>query len=309
VKKVLVTGVNGFVGYHLTDKLMSSGFEVLGAGVDIGAAANVGPLLSRYFMCDLADPLDVARLPLEECCAVINLAGLAAVGPSFEAPEEYMRINTSVLSVLCDDITKRGLSTKIRVLAISSGAVYDSNQPMPLTENSNTSSESSPYTASKLAMEHLAGEYTKQGLECIVARPFNHIGPGQGSGFLLPDLYAQAEESLSSGKPMMVGNLNTKRDYTDVRDVVAAYVALITAPTLSGGIYNICSGVPRSGEEILEILAGCMGKPLDIQVDSSKFRPSDAPILYGDNQLIKKDTGWIPKIKIEQTITDYVGAQ
>lgn len=305
---IMVTGVNGFVGNHLTDALKAAGHEVVGVGI-VECNEDLLAKLESFHVCDLTNPDEVAKLPLQNLNGVINLAGLAAVGPSFDNPDEYMRINTAVLSVICDEILKQNLQSKIRVLAISSGALYANNQAMPLTEDSTTDESSSPYAASKLAMEQLAQQYSQKGLECIVARPFNHIGPGQGPGFLLPDLYTQLLEAQEKNEPMRVGNLTTQRDYTDVRDVVGAYVALISAPSLSHQLYNVCSGASRKGEEVLETLMRVTDAKAEVQVDESKFRPSDAPILYGDRSRLTTDTDWQPKIPFEQTVSDYVAWQ
>lgn len=306
MSKVLVTGVNGFVGAHLTEALVNDGHEVVGVGVVSNIDDALASKLSSFILCDLTNQQEVAGLPLNNIDAVINLAGLASVGKSFDAPDEYMRINTGVLSVMCEEIMKQNLQSNIRMLAISSGALYANDQPMPLTESSKVDSASSPYAASKLAMEKLAYSYSEAGLQCIVARPFNHIGPGQGEGFLLPDLYAQLSQALESGQPVVVGDLTTQRDYTDVRDVVSAYIALITTRKPKNRLYNVCSGKPRSGEEVLQALIEIMGKPIDIEVDSNKFRPSDSPILYGSNERIITDTGWLPTIDFKQTIVDFV---
>jgi GDP-4-dehydro-6-deoxy-D-mannose reductase len=306
---ILVTGVNGFVGTHLTQYLTQNKHSVFGIGVHADIDPALRAKLTDYFSCDLTKADDVAKLPLEIFDGIINLAGLAAVGNSFDMPDEYMRVNTTVLSVICDEIVKRGLQSQIRMLAISSGTVYATDQPMPLAERSRTSASSSPYAASKLAMEELAAEYNQAGLSCIVARPFNHIGPGQSEGFLLPDLYAQLQEALSADKQMAVGNLTTQRDYTDVRDVVAAYTMLITAPTLNHQVYNVCSGTPRSGQEVLDALLRVTDIKIEVAEDPEKFRPSDSPVLYGDHTKLTSDTGWRPTIDFEKTIDDYVKSQ
>jgi GDP-4-dehydro-6-deoxy-D-mannose reductase len=307
LNRIMVTGVNGFVGHHLVRELRAQGFQVLGAGRELEVSSEIENLLEQYFICDLTKPSDVQKLPLTEINGIINLAGFAAVGQSFDDPDLYLRVNTAVLSVMCDEILSLGLGDKIRIVAISSGAVYDSNQPMPLTETSKVSAISSPYAASKLAMEELAKGYKAKGLDCVVARPLNHIGPGQGEGFLLPDLYIKLQSAIASGKPLHVGNLTTKRDYTDVRDVAKAYVRLITTKGLLNDVYNVCSGISRSGEEVLQSLKTAMGhSEVEVIVDENLFRPSDAQELYGSNERIKKETGWAPIISFEKTVADFV---
>ncbi len=177
---------------------------------------------------------------------------------------------------------------------------------MPLTENSALVTSASPYALSKIAMEQEAARLKKAGLDCVVARPFNHVGPGQEGGFLVPDLYqkiSQADESLA------VGNLKTRRDYTDVRDVVKAYASLVTAPALEHLVYNVCSGRSISGETILELLLDAGGKrSLLLQQDPSLIRPNDPEDLYGSNDRLRQATGWEPTIPLEQTIKDFVAA-
>ena len=137
----------------------------------------------------------------------------------------------------------------------------------------------------------------------MIVRPFNHIGPGQLGGFLVPDLANQIKES----DIISVGNLNTERDYTDVRDVVRAYVLLATTPKLSHQLYNVCSGKSVSGKKILSLLKQDLNKDnLEVVVDSKKIRPKDPLVVRGDYQRIRTDTGWKPKFEIGSTINDYV---
>ncbi len=305
MEKIIVTGINGFVGNHLVDALITENYEVVGVGREESLSAELADRVQEYHSCDLGNYEEVAKLPLKDVKGIINLAGLAAVGPSFDNPELYMRVNTAVLDTVCKAAIEQN-ATNIRIISISSGAVYSSKQPMPLGEESKLAPESSPYAASKIAMEELSLKYREQDLDCVVARPFNHIGPGQLPGFILPDLFKEIS-SLSEGEILKVGNLTTKRDYTDVRDVAKAYVSLISAKTLNHGIYNVCTGRSLSGEYILEKLKEGLGVPTLIhEVDETRFRPSDAPDLYGDSSKLQADTGWTPQIPIEQTIQDFI---
>ena len=304
MSRVLITGVNGFVGHHLAHELSAQGYEVVGVGRESAPATGLGSILKEYVPCDLTKSEDVSRLPFSELDAVINLAGLAAVGQSFDNPKLYMDVNVAVLSVMCDQIEKLGLKN-LRVVAISSGAVYASSQEMPLTESSKTDADSSPYSASKLAMETYAKEFKKKGYDCVIARPFNHIGPGQLGGFLLPDLYEKLQ--LSPDGVLRVGNLQTERDYTDVRDVAKAYIALATSEKLTHDTYNVCTGRAISGERLLKTLADASHKTdVKVVVDDKLFRPSDSPILFGDNSRLKEDTEWSPAIPLEQSVADFV---
>ena len=299
---VLVTGINGFVGKHLAIELKNQGHIVFGTGLDKIPQELL--TCDRYFGgCDLTQESDVKKIALGEIDSVVNLAGLAQMGSSFTHEELYMRTNVAVHTVLAKQLLKHG-RPGVRVVAISSGAVYNPNQSMPLTETSQLAPESSPYSRSKIAMEEAMEQYKKKGLDVVVARPFNQVGPGQTGGFLIPDLAKQIVES--TGETLRVGNLNTRRDYTDVRDVAKAYATLATSPGLRHTTYNVCSGKSASGKEIFVLLKEVFNKrELKIHIDESKFRPNDAMIHYGDNSRLFSDTGWRPGIPLKQTIKDF----
>lgn len=305
MKTVLVTGVNGFVGGHVVDELVARGCEVVGV-----RRHAVRPELRRKllacFSCDLTDAEAVAKLDLAGIDAVINLAGLAKVGDSFAQPEKYKHTNVDVLAVLCEHLIKERLQP--RVIAISSGAVYDSNQAMPFTEEDKLASTGSPYAMSKIEMEKAAQAFRKRGLDCVIARPFNHCGPGQQTGFLIPDLYQTIKSAQKRGGALKVGNLATKRDYTDVRDVARAYADLALAKELHHHVYNICSGKSVAGKEILRLLLQETGahKWLRVVADPELLRPNDAPELYGSYAWLKAETGWTPHIPLRRTVKDFV---
>jgi GDP-4-dehydro-6-deoxy-D-mannose reductase len=196
------------------------------------------------------------------------------------------------------------------VLVISSGAIYNPKQDLPLSEDSKTLA-TSPYVISKLLTEDLCEYYSLLGLDIIVARPFNHIGPGQRTGFLVPDLVEQVGLAIKDRTSVKVGNLKTKRDYTDVRDVVKAYEILATSNHLNHNLYNICSGKSTSGEEILQNIIKELEETtnLVIEIDESKIRKNDAKDIYGDYSRLKTDTGWEPTIPLSKTIKDIVSSQ
>ena len=308
--KVLITGVNGFVGHHLTHELRSHDCEVYGVGMQPGSAPDLSQVLDGYYSANLTDTEQVEKLPLADMDAVISLAGLAKVGESFKNPDLYMRVNTLVVSNISKALLEHG-GGKTRHLAISTGAVYDSGQRPPFAETGKLAEKESPYVLSKIAMEKENQELRDKGLDLVIARPFNHIGPGQEPGFLLPDLTHEVRQALSGNHEVRVGNLETKRDYTDVRDVVRAYRMLALAKSLDNPIYNVCTGRSIAGKKIMSLVLKNLGaeKKVKVIVDDEKFRPSDAPDIYGDNSRLKKETGWSPSIALEQTISDYVGVR
>lgn len=301
---ILVAGINGFVGKHLTKELHKQAHSIIGCGLDDALDSSLRQLPIKYYgNTDLTNSESISKLPLSAIDAVINLAGLAQVGKSFGNKEAYERVNVEVHTKLIDELLKVNPST--RIVSVSTGAVYDNDQQMPLAEDSMLTQSGSPYAQSKILMEEAMAKLAEQGADIVIARPFNHIGPGQLPGFLLPDL---ANQLLKSDE-IEVGNLATERDYTDVRDVVKAYTLLATQPTLGHFIYNICSGTSIKGSVILDKLAISMKKPnYKVMIDKSKIRPNDPEKVIGDNSRIKADTGWHPTIPLEQTIDDFVKA-
>lgn len=307
-REIIVTGVNGFVGEHLARHLKAAHFLVGGIGRDESPHENVAQYLDSYQQVDLQDQEQVNQLIVKNATAIIHLAGLASVADSFNKPDLYKIGNAEMTENLLKTAKDQGFTG--RIVAVSTGAIYDPNQPMPLAESSQTI-ESSPYVIGKLRAEKVIKQYRSNGLNVIIARPFNHIGPGQGTGFLVPDLYDQliaAKESGSSN--ILVGNLSTKRDYTDVRDIVAAYTQLATADSLTYDIYNIASGTSYSGFEILTYLQ----KEMDLEsikpsVDPTRVRPTDAADIIGDASRLRVELGWEPQSNPMTAITDFVTQQ
>lgn len=305
--KILITGVGGFVGQHLAQESFKQGHEVHGISHSGELPNSLSGIVKDHNVCNLADYSAVKKLDLTSYSAIVNLAGLANVGESFKNPELYMKTNVSVLTNICKVALEQRSSC--RIVGISTGAVYESAQTMPLREGSKTVLNGSPYAKSKLAMEDGALEFTEKGVDCVIARPFNHIGPGQQAGFLMFDLCRQLLESTTS-ESISVGTMSSKRDYTDVRDVARAYILLATTNKndLSSNIYNICSGTARTGYSLLEELQKHIPgtEHIKIEVNPNLVRPNDPPVLVGSHDLITKDTHWQPSIAFEQTVEDIV---
>jgi GDP-4-dehydro-6-deoxy-D-mannose reductase len=291
--RVLVTGGSGFVGGHLLRELTEHGHEVISWG--LGGAET-----DSTVQVDLRDAQALVERDLQGLDAVIHLAGLAQVSNSFEQPAEYVSTNTGMQINLMEALLHQG--SHARVLVVSTGGVYRSG-PDVITETSPTE-PSNPYVVSKLTQELLASYYAQRGLEVIIARPFNHIGPGQQRGYLVSDLAGQiAALERVGGGTVSVGNLESERDYTDVRDVVAAYRCLITDGR-SGEIYNVCSGVSRTGAELLERFTALASEPISSTAETGLKRPIDANQVRASNLKIQSDTGWHPTIAIAATLAD-----
>lgn len=305
-EKIVVTGVNGFVGEHIVDTFKADGFEVVGVAFDQQPNEKVAEKLDDYISCNLLDVESVNKLSLSDVRAIIHLAGLSAVGQSFDQPQRYIADNAVMTYNLLDRAKQSDMTG--RAVVISSGALYNPNQPLPIAESSLTD-PTSPYAIGKLATEHVVDYFRIRGLDAVTVRPFNHIGPGQGEGFILPDLYAQLTTAGGGGE-ILVGNLETKRDYTDVRDIVAGYKALALADKLQHNLYNICSGRSLSGKDILALLQKASGiEDVQVTVEQSKIRPTDIMDIYGDSSRLQNELGWQPTHDIAQTVADFVASK
>jgi len=298
--RVAVTGATGFVGHHLLRELLDSGHAPVGVS-DMDEADLGVPFVS----CDLTRswPTDLAGVD-----AVVHLAGLSAVGPSFAAPQHYIEANSAMVTTMCEALLET--ASQARVLVVSSGAVYDAFQPQPIPETG-TLATTSPYVVSKLLVENLAAYYGGRGLDIVVARPFNHIGPGQKEGFLLPDLVTEARSAAADERPMSVGDLTTARDYTDVRDVARAYRLLLEAElrqdVAADRVFNVCSGRARAGSELCELALAELGLAhLERSIDQARIRPNDPRSIVGDHDRLSRVTGWTPRHRVEDTVRDYV---
>ncbi|WP_431235207.1 NAD-dependent epimerase/dehydratase family protein [Mycolicibacterium psychrotolerans] len=280
----------------------AAGYLVRGVARTDAVPASTRELLTSVHVADLRKEWPEGLIG----DAVVHLAGLAAVGPSFEQPQTYIEANSAMVTTLCE-AHLRAEAVSTRILGISTGAVYrPPPNGEPLGEDADVVA-SSPYVVSKLLVERQFEYYRRRGLTTIVARPFNHIGPGQRSGFIVPDLVASLQASSSRDR-LAVGNLATRRDYTDVRDVAGAYVRIVAADA-PHTVYNVASGKSVSGHDILEAICRTLGRPApELVVDPARLRPTDALDITGDARRLQHDLGWSPTIPLESSIADFVNA-
>lgn len=299
--RALVTGASGFVGRYLVERLRADETEVFAAG---------GPHDGdSHFPIDLLDTDTLhAAFDLAQPDVVFHLAAQAFVPRAIEAPAETYAINVigtaNVLAALraWRDRGKRD----VRLVFVSSAEVYGVQPPqaMPIVESC-APNPSNPYAASKAAAEALVlGEVRSFGVDAVITRAFNHIGPGQNQRFVVPAFAAQLAAIAHGGEPVLhVGNLQPRRDFLDVRDVVNAYASL-ARDGKSGEIYNVCSGSAISVQEILGELIRIAHVPVEVREDPARMRPSDVPVLYGSNEKLRDSTGWSPRIALRQTLQD-----
>ena len=307
----LVTGAAGFAGSHLLDLLTGAGVDagstVVGWYRPGGPAGTVGTVPARgptvtWEAVDLLDRSSVveaiARL---RPVMVYHCAGAAHVGQAWKQTEATFATNVRGTHRLLDGLCQAGGET--RLLIPGSALVYGPASEA-LTEH-HPLIPASPYGVSKLAQELLASHLPASGVQVTIARAFNHFGPRQDPAFSTSG-FARQIASIEAGlQPphISVGNLDARRDLTDVRDTVRAYRAIAERGE-PGRAYNVCSGRAVAIREVLDSLVARARVPIRVHVDPARFRPSDVPLLLGDPSRLRDELGWIPKIPLEQTLDD-----
>jgi GDP-4-dehydro-6-deoxy-D-mannose reductase len=282
---ILVTGAHGFVGGHLLTLLGGRG---LPADVDVTDAKAVARVVAA------SNP-----------SAVVHLAAVSSVGGSWEDAAETWRVNTvGTVNVL---ETVRLETPETRVLVASTGGVYGNAEQVPTLEAAPLAPVS-PYAASKAAAEIAAEQAGRAGVDVVVARAFQHEGPGRDERFAVGSWSAQiARAEESGGGTVHVGDLSVRRDISDVRDVCRAYIALLES-SVPAGTYNVASGRAVEMGEVLEILVGLAECPIEIEADPERMRPSELAVVCGDASRLRATTGWTPTIPLEQTLADTLEA-
>jgi GDP-4-dehydro-6-deoxy-D-mannose reductase len=296
--RVLVTGAGGFVGRHLVAGLRARGHEVVPA--DRAPAAGDEDTLPL----DVTDPLGVrGAVELAQPDAVAHLAAQAFVPASLAEPEATFDVNAHgtlhVLEAVRAFADQGGPAP--RVLVVSSGDVYGA-QPrdaFPLRETT-APLPRNPYAASKVAAEALALAHARAyGVDAVVTRAFNHVGPGQDERFAVVAFALQiARAAAGRGPRVLVGNLDASRDFLDVRDVCDAYALLLEGRGVAGEIYNVCSGTATTMREILRRLVEFARVPVEVREDPARLRPADVPVSVGDASKLREATGWTPRIPL-----------
>jgi GDP-4-dehydro-6-deoxy-D-mannose reductase len=305
--KVLITGIAGFVGSHLADFLIQKKHKIYGTCLACEPLDNIVHIKKRINLseCDITDFKSLKKLINRiKPDRIYHLAGFSSVGESFTRPLDVVDINVRSTLYMLDILRK--IKKRIKLLVVSSSDVYGKvkTKDLPIKET-HPLNPVSPYGASKACADLLAYQYHQSyGILVIRTRSFNHTGPRQRLGFVVPDFASQIakiDQGISRAI-MKVGNLSAKRDISDVRDVVKAYYLLMEKGK-PGEAYNVCSGKAYRIETLLSTLLRFSTK--DIKVSKKgKTRPAEIPVLLGDNAKIKKELGWKPRISIHKTLKD-----
>jgi GDP-4-dehydro-6-deoxy-D-mannose reductase len=301
--RVLITGASGFAGGWLARACVDAGDQVTG----LSRSGDVPPG-ARGLACDIGHVEALTEVIADASPDVIyHLAALSHVGRSWQDPAATMHVNaTGAVSVL-EAIT--AAAPDARVVWASSGEIYGSPAGLPISEDAGLRPEN-PYAVSKAAGDLLAGVYTQaRGLDIVRARAFAHAGPGQLPIFLISSLAKQGAAARVAGVKRLeirTGRAATRREVTDVRDVVRAYRSLAD-PEVPAGIYNVCSGVSSSTAERVAAVARAIS-PIEVEhvVDPAMVRAHEVPDLRGSHAKLEEATGWRPQVPLEQTLADTI---
>lgn len=305
--KVLIIGSAGFVGGHLADYLsLRPAVEVFASklGTEKLEATHIAE--RNIYDLDILQIDEVEKI-LKEICPdyIIHLAAQSSVSYSWKEPALTFNVNLIGTINILEAIRKADIAA--RILLIGSAEEYGGVGPEELPINENRDIDpNNPYAISKAAQEMTARMYVSSyNMEIVMVRAFNHIGPGQSPVFAIPDFAKQiAEIEKGMREPViLVGNLDAKRDFCDVRDIVRGYWELVQNG-MKGEIYNIGSGTSYSIKSLLDKMIGMSSKKIDVQVDMNKFRPADIPELRADISKIRDHIRWQPEIGLDKTLSD-----
>lgn len=303
-ERVLVTGAAGFTGRHLLSRLKAEGRPWV-AGTDVSPEGPQG--LDAYHPCDLTNPPAVAELVARARPSIVfHLAGLLGA-----APEEAMRrVNVDGLRNLCEALGGHGAEadSPVRMVVVGSAAELGRRgaATLPVSEDAPCQPES-PYGRTKWEATQLALAQPAGGpVAVVIARPFNLVGPGLPAALSLGHFARQIAEVLRGrADALRCGPLDARRDYVDVRDAAEAYVRLALGGH-PGEIYNVCAGRSYRLDDLLGQMIARAGRPVKVLSDPSRRRPGDLADIYGSYAKLHRDTGWEPRIPIEQSLADLV---
>lgn len=301
MSRILITGGTGFVGTYLIQFLKSCASHI----AVLAPAGNSRPQhdVVDYYEVDIRDRGAVRSVVQEvKPNQIYHLAAVSAVDDSWSNPERTYEVNVFGANNLFK--AAMSLPSPPRILNVSTAQVYAPSSK-PMSEDSLVQ-PNNPYAASKAMAELLAVEYQEYGSGGIVtARAFNHTGPGQPPAFVLPSIakqFAEIESGLRCPK-ITVGNIEVKRDFTDVRDVARAYCMLLDKGR-PGEIYNVCCGSAIRLADIIQMFESVSGTKITIETDAARVRCNDVPQICGDPKKIREEIGWYPQISLPKTVAD-----
>ncbi len=307
--RILITGVTGFVGSHFAEYALARGVEVVASYRWRSNTENIEHIRHRLELveCNLRDMSSAHHLvEVARADRIIHLAAQSFVGTSWQAPAETFMTNTVSQVNLLEAVRARSPHARFLVIGSSEEYGFVTEEELPITE-ANPLRPLSPYAVSKVAQDLMGYQYFKSyGMHIVRSRAFNHEGPRRGDVFVTSNFARQIAEIERGLRPpvIAVGDLKSRRDYTDVRDIVRGYWLLLEQGE-PGEVYNLCSGRAWVIQDILDfLLAQARVQGISVQEDPARLRPSDVPVLRGDATKALTAVGWRPEIPFEHTLRD-----
>lgn len=302
MSKYLITGVMGFVGRYFIEYLNKHEPDASICGVDIAPSCDMD---IEYSSLNLMDSASVDKLVKKSRPDyIVHLAAISSVAQSWNEPVGCFINNMSAFLNLADAVRNNDINA--RILSVGSSeeyGIYD----VPMQE-SFTLHPKSPYSVARLSQEYMSKLYVDRfGLDIVMTRSFNHIGPRQSTRFVIPSFVEQLV-NIASGKSenkMMVGNIDVIRDFTDVRDVVDAYWRIIKKSP-NREVYNVCSGRGVKLRDIIDMTANHLNIKPNVVIDAKRVRTNDIASVVGDNTKLKRELGWAPRYNLNKTLLDMI---
>lgn len=302
MNRYFITGASGFVSRHFIEHIESTEPDARILGTDKCAPSfrfehDFRPL-------ELLDFSGVERMIADfDPTVLVHFASHSSVASSWIDPSTSFTNNTNIFLNILEAIRKNRIAC--RILSIGSSEEYGIVDPraLPLGESA-ALDPNSPYAVARVAQENLSKVYAKSfGLDIVMTRSFNHVGPGQRPDFVIPSIVKQFLDSEGGEVELSVGDVSIVRDFLDVRDVVRAYRLLLQRGE-SSEAYNVCSGIGVSISQVIEIVSSIASRDYSVSVDSSRIRPSDNRAIIGDNSKLVRATGWKQSIALRESIED-----
>jgi GDP-4-dehydro-6-deoxy-D-mannose reductase len=315
-EKYLITGIGGFVARHILCSLdipENKNVEIIGIDRGIGGVGfETEHCVCRPVSAELTEAAVLESVITQfQPQRVIHLAAVSSVSQSWREPAKCLSDNLTILLNLLQAVKNakdENRSYSCRILAVGSSEVYDDGGEAALTETSPLKPQN-PYAVSRSAQEELIRLYVENfGLDIVSTRSFLHIGRGQNERFAIASFVRQLLDAKREGKTdtvLRTGNVDLRRDISDVRDVVRAYFTLLEKGK-AGEIYNICSGQAIPLREIIEKAADILGLNVKVEIMPELLRPNDTAVILGSNGKIHSQTGWQPHFTLEETLTDMI---
>lgn len=288
LERPLITGASGFTGRHLVELL---------------ERAEARPIAPPHSELDLCDAAAVRALVADaQPSTVFHLAAFSSPSESWERPDQGLLTNVQMTLNLLEAV--RHEASAATVVLVGSGQVYGEPATFPISEDAPLA-PGNPYAVGKATSDMLGHQYAEAfGMRVVRLRPFNHAGPGQRDEYVIASLARQVAEAEAAGLSEMTlhtGNPESRRDFTDVRDVVRAYAL---AATLEGGVFNVCSGRSTSVEELVAMVSAHARIPVHHEIDPARLREHDARDMCGSYSRLDAATGWRPEIPLDRTVRD-----